>query len=57
MKGRQSAGRSAVFTSYQNGITFSGTTGMRGGMNHNSRAQFIAVIRSLWNRCSPLRQV
>ena len=42
---------------YQIGIIFSGMTGMRGGMNHNSRAQFIVVIRSLWNRCSPLRRV
>ena len=30
---------------------------MRGGMKHNNQAQFIAVIRSLVSRCSPLRRV
>ena len=30
---------------------------MREGMNHNSRAQEIAVIGSLVSRCSPLRRV
>jgi hypothetical protein len=33
------------------GITCFGTTEVRGGMNHQSRAQEIAVIRSFREKC------